>query len=390
MRLQVTATARDGAGVARSEDGRVVFIEGALPGETVVAELLREEKRWARAGVVEIITASPDRVPVPCTHRLAGCGGCDLLHLDLLRQPEMKASIVAEQLDRAGVAAPAIGSRALDGDSGRTTVRTAVLNSRAGFREGGSHDVILPDSCLAVDPTLEELLVDGRYGGAEEVTIRVGARTGERLVLIDGDPFEVEVPDDVLVVSRTELSEGRRAWIHEEAAGRRWRISARSFFQNRPAGVDALVGEVTDIAAELGADGPLIDAYAGIGIFAGTVGLDRQVTAIERGGDSIADARVNLAEADVKIVKAAVESWKATRSAIVIADPAREGLRKPGVSALVASQPDLFVLVSCDPASFARDAGLLAGSGFGLERVTVVDMFPGTSHVETIGAFIQV
>jgi 23S rRNA (uracil1939-C5)-methyltransferase len=150
------------------------------------------------------------------------------------------------------------------------------------------------------------------------------------------------------------------------------------------------VDEVTGIVNDLGIDGPLIDAYGGIGIFAGTVGRNRRVTAIERGSDSVADARVNLAEADVKIVKAAVESWKATRSAIVIADPAREGLRKPGVSALVASQPDLFVLVSCDPASFARDAGLLAGSGFGLERVTVVDMFPGTSHVETIGAFIQV
>lgn len=389
MELQVTATARDGAGVARAPDGRVVFVEGALPGETVVVELLREERRWSRGTVAEVLTASPDRVPVPCPHRLDGCGGCDLLHVGLLIQPEMKASIVAEQLDRAGVTAPAIESRALADDTGRTTVRAAVLDGRAGYRETGSHDVVIPSACLAVDPALEELLVDGRFGAANQVTIRVGARTGERMALVDGDPFEVDLPDDVIVASRTELLEGRRAWIHEHAAGRSWRISARSFFQNRPAGVDALVHEVTDVVDALGSDGSLVDAYSGIGIFSGTVAKDRRVTAIERGADSVADARVNLADGDVKIVKAPVEAWKATRSAIVIADPAREGLGKSGVASLVAAQPDLFVLVSCDPASFARDSALLAESGLDLEKVTVVDMFPGTSHIETVGAFIR-
>ncbi len=385
----MTATARDGAGVARSPDGRVIFVEGALPGEAVVVELLREEKRWSRATVAEIVNASPDRVPISCTHRLAGCGGCDLLHLDTNAQPGMKAMIVAEQLERSGVAYPEIGLRSLENDTGRTTVRAAVLDGRAAYRETGSHDIVFPATCQAVDPMLETLLVEGRYGDASQVTIRVGERTGERLVLVDGDPFEVDVPDDVLVVSRTELAEGRRAWFHEEAAGRSWRISARSFFQNRPSGVDALVTEVTGIVNDLGTDGPLIDAYSGVGVFAGTVGRNRRVTAIERGADSVADARVNLAGADVKIVKAAVESWKATRAAIVIADPAREGLRRPGVAALVASEPDLFVLVSCDPASFARDAGILKESGFDLERVTVLDMFPNTSHVETVGAFTK-
>jgi 23S rRNA (uracil1939-C5)-methyltransferase len=387
VELKVTATSRDGAGVARSADGRVVFVEGALPGETVEAVLLREEKRWSRARVLKVLAASSDRVPVSCNHQLAGCGGCDLLHLDPDGQADMKATIVAEQLSRAGVDVPTIQTRGLENDTGRTTVRVAVLDDRAGYREAGSHDVVIPSACLAVDPTLEELLVDGRYGGAEEVAIRVGARTNERLVLVDGDPFEVEVPDDVIVVSRAELLEGRRAWIHEEAAGRTWRVSARSFFQNRPSGVDALVKEVAGIVEALGTDGPLVDAYSGIGIFAGTIGVNRRVTAIERGADSVADARVNLAESEVKIIKAPVETWKATRAAVVIADPAREGLGKPGVAALTAAQPELFVLVSCDPASFARDAGLLESAGLRLQRATVVDMFPGTSHIETVGAF---
>jgi 23S rRNA (uracil1939-C5)-methyltransferase len=90
----------------------------------------------------------------------------------------------------------------------------------------------------------------------------------------------------------------------------------------------------------------------------------------------------------VKIVRSAVESWKAVRASVVVADPAREGLGKAGVEVLSGCHPELFVLVSCDPGSFARDAGLLAGAGLRLDRLTVVDLFPGTSHVETVGAFI--
>ena len=383
----VTATARDGAGIARTKDGRVVFVEGALPGETVTAEIIDVQKRWSRGRVVEVLEASPIRVAVPCAHRLEGCGGCDLLHVDPGHQLAMKAGIVAEQLQRAGVEAPEATLHPLVDDHGRTTVRAAVVDGRAGYRMGGSHDVVIPLTCQAVDPLAEQVLVDGRFGDAAEVTIRVGNRTGERLVLVEGDPSVVSVPDDVRVVSAEELAGGRRAWLHEEAAGRRWRISARSFFQNRPAGVDALVEVVGGMVDALGANGPMVDAYAGIGIFAGTIGQGRDVHVVERGRDSLADARINLDENRVKIVGSAVENWKAVRASVVVADPAREGLGQRGVEVLMGCQPELFLLVSCDPGSFARDAGLLAASGLRLDRMAVVDMFPGTSHTETVGAF---
>ena len=90
----------------------------------------------------------------------------------------------------------------------------------------------------------------------------------------------------------------------------------------------------------------------------------------------------------MKIVGSAVENWKAVRASLVVADPAREGLGQRGVEVLTACDPELFVLVGCDPGSFARDAGLLAGAGLRLDRMTVVDLFPGTSHVETVGAFL--
>ena len=393
VELQVTATARDGAGIARAEDGRVVFVEGALPDETVEATIFQQDKRWSRARILQIVDPSPHRVEVSCRHRTEGCGGCDLLHVDPQHQAVMKAGMVTDQLARADVAHPTPEIRPLVDDYGRTTVRAAVVGGRAGYRAGGSHEVIVPRSCTAVDPAVEELLLDGRYDEASEVTIRVGARTGDRLVVIDGgDPEDVDVPEDVLVVSTDELDGGRRAWIHEEAGGRRWRISARSFFQNRPAGVDALVDVVGVMVSELGSGaGPMVDAYAGVGIFADTVGKGHTVTVVERGKDSLADARVNLGDrihaGDVRIAPSSVEQWRPTPADVVIADPARTGLDQDGVKALMGCQPDLFVLVGCDHSAFARDARLLARVGMYLERLVVVDLFPGTTHVETVGAF---
>ncbi|MEC8947434.1 MAG: TRAM domain-containing protein [Actinomycetota bacterium] len=398
MELEVTDTARDGTGIARAKDGRVVFVEGALPGEVVEVAVSREERRWSRARLQRIVQASPHRVEVSCRHRLEGCGGCDLLHVNRDHQAVMKARMVSDQLRRANVAFPETTVHTLVGDAGRTTVKAAVQGGRAGYRVRGSHEVVVPRSCIAIDPTAEELLLDGRFGDATEVTIRVGARTGDRLVVLNGgDPEDVDVPDDVLVVSIEELDAGLRAWVHEEAAGRRWRISARSFFQNRPAAVDALAEVVGSMVADLApggeSSGPMVDAYAGVGVFAATVGRNWTVTAVERSRDSLADAKVNLQDqvkaGTVRIVPSTVERWRATPAAVVIADPARSGLGRDAAQTLLSCEPDLFVLVGCDHSSFARDASLLAGAGLRLVRLVVADLFPGTSHVEAIGAFVR-
>lgn len=389
MELRITATARDGAGVARADDGRVVFVEGALPGEVVRAEVYTVKRRWSRARVTEVIDPSPDRIPVICETQIAGCGGCDMLHVESRAQARMKMAMVVDQLTRAGVDSPVPALRLLDRDEGRTTVRAAVVDGRAGFRVRSSHEVVIPDECGAIDDIAEELLVDGRYGTAGEVVIRVGSRTGERMVVVDGSAGEVSVPDDVLVVDHDELDAGRRAWIHEEVSGRRWRISARSFFQNRPAGADALVAEVTEMVDELGPDGQMVDAYAGVGLFAGAVGEGRPVTAVEKSPDSAADARINLGN-QAKVIRVAVEKWRSSPAKVIVADPSHEGLGDAGVSALTSAVPELIVLVSCDPSAFAQDARRLDDKGYTLDRWTVVDLFPLTSHVETVAAFLAV
>jgi len=386
VELRVTATARDGAGVARGLDGKVVFVEGALPGESVTAEVVRDDKRWARARVVQVLESSPDRIAVSCSHQLEGCGGCDMLHVATPARVTMKTAMVLDQLARNGIEAPDPAMRALDDDQGRTTIRAAVHEGRAGYRARGSHRVVVPDDCTAVDPLAEELLVDGRFPGATTVTIRVGNRTGDRLVVVDRAPFDVEVPADVRVVGADELRAGKRAWIHEEIAGQRLRVSANSFFQNRPAGADALVDEVGRMI-EGAPDGPLVDAYAGVGLFSALLHEGRAVSAIERSRDAVADARVNLDGVDARVVRVGVDRWRPSPAALVIADPAREGIGRRGLRPLLAAGASAFVLVSCDPAAFGRDTALLLAAGYRLERWTVIDLFPGTTHVETVALF---
>ena len=116
--------------------------------------------------------------------------------------------------------------------------------------------------------------MDGFFGTAREVTIRVGAATGEALVLVSPTAEGVVLPEGsetVAVVGRDQLSGGHRAWIHEEVAGRRWRISAQSFFQTRPDGAAALVEAVLDAAGSDLAGARVVDAYSGVGLLAGSL-----------------------------------------------------------------------------------------------------------------------
>ena len=134
-----TGSQPGGEAIARHDDGRVVFVRGALPGETVLAEIVHEKRDWARAHVVDIVEASTDRVVPPCASRLAGCGGCGWMHLDLDAQRRAKAAIVEEALRRTGgIADPVIvAGPGVDPEGYRTTARVAPgPGGAAGFPGG--------------------------------------------------------------------------------------------------------------------------------------------------------------------------------------------------------------------------------------------------------------
>ena len=399
LELAITGIAGGGDGLGHDAGGRVVFVPGAAPGDTVRVRLIDERARFARGVVVEVVSPAPGRVTPPCPHVAEGCGGCGWQHLDLATQRELKATIVSDALHRIGRLdeVPDIAPGPDLASTGhRTTVQGAVIDGRFAYRRAASHDLVEADGCLTAHPLARELIDNGSFGDATGVTLRVGVATGERLAVLEpsiGDG--VSLPDDVIVTGTDELRAGRRAWLHEEVAGRRWMISARSFFQTRPDGAEALVEKVRDlVAGVLGPDLRLVDLYAGVGLFAGTLGGGGgagHIVAVESGASAAHDARANLADLGdmVTVVKADVDRWRPSPADLVIADPARKGLGVAAVERVAATGAPTVVLVSCDPASLGRDAGLLTAAGYRLTDVTLVDLFPHTPHIEAVSRFVR-
>ena len=164
-----------------------------------------------------------------------------------------------------------------------------------------------------------------------------------------------------------------------------------SFFQSSPQAAELIVSAVNDAAGDAalsGEDGPIIDAYGGCGLFAATlIDLDVPVTLVESNKSACADARRNLRDHRARIEEIAFEQWQPTRAGLVIADPARSGLGKAGVSKIVETRAKTVVLVSCDAVAGARDIGLLVEAGYECDDVTVLDVFPYTHHVEVVSRF---
>jgi 23S rRNA (uracil1939-C5)-methyltransferase len=388
LTLEITTVVAGGEGMGRDAGGRVTFVAGALPGETVTVELQQEKRDFARGHVVDVLTPSSERVLPPCPFVAAGCGGCDWQHIDPAAQRRLKAAVVADALRRQAKLEIAVGEGPdLPATGYRTTLRGVAAGGRFGLRRRHSHDLVDIGPCLIAHPLIDELVVDGRFPDGE-VVLRAGAGTGERLVVVTGDVAACQVPEGVRVVSSADLAGGRRAWFHEELAGRRWRISARSFFQARADGAEALIAGVAHAIEGAGPpDGHLVDLYGGVGLFAGALGEGRTVTLVEHSLSAVADARVNLADRDARIVRADVDHWGAARADVVVADPSRSGLGARGVARVTATHSPRLALVSCDPAALGRDARLLAEAGYELRSSVLVDLFPHTSHVEVVSRF---
>lgn len=393
MVVDVERLVAGGVGLSRREDGRVVLVDGGLPGERLEVSVI--ERRGNEHGrILRVVTPSAGRIEPECPHVIEGCGGCDLAHLRHDAQRSAKIDIVTDALRRLGRwKDPVVRSGPeLDPWGFRTTLRAAVVGGRAGLRMGSSHDVLTLSSCAVAHPLLEELLVDGDFGTATEVTLRVGTATGERIAVVTPSATGVRLPSDVLVIGVDELKAGRRAWIHEEVAGRLWRISAESFFQTRPDGAEALVNVVRNMTGDVldrpnAKQGTLVDAYCGVGLFAGSLLSGREDwrgVAAERGRSSVADAKVNLADLDCRVVGTSIERFRVPTADLVVADPSRAGLGRKAVKVLASSEADRFVLVSCDPAAAGRDVALLIAEGYTPVESVVVDMFPHTHHVEIV------
>jgi tRNA/tmRNA/rRNA uracil-C5-methylase (TrmA/RlmC/RlmD family) len=417
--VEVTASdvAHGGWCVARSADGPVLFVRHALPGERVMARVTEVTSRLVRAEAVEILAPSPDRIAPPCPHaHPGGCGGCDWQHATLSAQRAIKAAVVRQQLRRMAGLDREVTVEALPGDQDgdqnppaglgwRTRVQFAVRDDGvAGLRAHRSHQVIDVGECLIAHPDLTDLgLTKRRWPGEASVEALVAAGSGERAVIVSpgrsaGTAAEQVSADTVL---RRAASQNRRltpvrgrGYLSQRAAGRDWRVSAGAFWQVHPAAADTLTAAVL-AGLEPQPGDVALDLYCGAGLFAGVlapaVGPGGMVVGVEADDAAVRDARHNLREWPwARVHKGDVVSVL-TRgllppARLAVADPPRSGLAREVIEYLSAGQNgvDRFVYVSCDPATLARDIGLLTGRGWALDGLRAFDAFPMTHHVECV------
>ncbi len=417
VELTTVEAAHGGWCVARPADGPVLFVRHALPGERVLARVTEVTSRLARAEAVEILAASPDRVAPPCPQaRPGGCGGCDWQHATLPAQRALKAVVVRQQLRRMASLDRKVTVEALPGDQDgdqsrgtglgwRTRVQFAVRDDGvAGLRAHRSHQVIDVGKCLIAHPAITDLDLTGRrWPGEASVEALVATGSGERAVIVSpgrhaGTSTE-QIPADT-VLRRTGPQNRRlapvrgRGYLSQHAAGRDWRVSAGVFWQVHPAAADTLTATVL-AGLEPRPGDVALDLYCGAGLFAGVlapaVGPGGMVVGVEADDAAVRDARHNLREWPWARVHKGDVASVLTRGGLpparlAVADPPRSGLAREVVEYLSAAQNgvDRLAYVSCDPATLARDIGLLTGRGWALHGLRAFDAFPMTHHVECV------
>ena len=440
LELSVSGLSHDGQGVVRHGD-QVLFVAGALPGETVRLRLQHRARRHWLAELEAVLEPSPQRRRPACI-LAERCGGCSVQHWQDDAQRDWKRSKVIETLQRIG-RLPDLEARVAGtiADAPLAYRNRAILplerradgSLRLGYYRRGSHSIVNLNHCPVLDPRLDALIaplkqdlersgwpVDRHLsgaGGLRHLALRLGHHSGDVLVTLVSSHHQLpglqelaegwlarwpelvgvclniqDRPTNTLMGPRTSLIAGREA-VQEQFAGLQFAIGADTFFQVNTLQAEAVVPLLLQALADQ-PPGLLIDAYCGIG----TYGLPLaaagwQVLGLELSAASVAMARSNAERNGLqercRFEAGAVADHLAQAlpgCAAVFVDPPRKGLEPAALQALLAAAPATLLYLSCDPATLARDLAALAGSGgpYDLEQVVPIDFFPQTSHIETL------
>ncbi|MFE5291326.1 class I SAM-dependent RNA methyltransferase [Isoptericola sp. NPDC056618] len=408
VELEIGPVAHGGHCVARL-DGRVVFVRHTLPGERVRARVTETGSRFWRADAVDVLEASPDRVPSAWPEAgPGGVGGGELAHVALPAQRRWKAAVLAEQLQRLArlerdvVVEGAPGDDERGGLGYRTRVDlVADADGRAGMRRFRSHDVVPLDGMPLATEAVAAL------ADAEDVWTRRW-RPGARLELVapaDGADALLLVDDVPSRRGRADTRPNARRSVTETVraggAEHRYRVAGDGFWQVHRAAPDVLAGAVLDAvhATPGGLDGAtVLDLYSGAGLFtvplAAAVGGSGRVVAVESDARAVKDARRNahdlpqvelhLGAVDRVLADGAATGADVGAADVVVLDPPRAGAGRSVVDAIAGRGPRRVVYVACDPAALARDVAYLAEHGYGLTDLRAFDLFPMTHHVEAV------
>lgn len=412
----VTATgmAHGGEAVARLADGSVIFVDGALPGESAVVAVTERRSRFARGRLAELpSTASGDRVDPPvCPHfgrwpeRGARpgtwCGACQWQHATYAAQLRFKADLLRDAFQRIGripnpPVAPTLGMAEPWGY--RNQIRLRGVEDGMGYVAVDGSTVVRVGECPIAHPNVVALMpaVAEAVPPGMEVSLRAGVNTGDQLVVLHGsatefESIEVELDASVVIADADTGSHvvAGNPYLTEVLGGTHFVIPADSFFQVNTVMAEELVRLLR--AAVGGPVARLVDVHSGVGTFAVLLAdLAEEVWAIESHGASVAAAVDNAAGLEhLTLVEAdAAEGYGFLEIVpdCVVVDPPRAGLDGDFLRLLIDRPPATIAYVSCDPGTLARDAKLLIESGYSLVSSQPVDMFPQTHHVESVNVF---
>jgi tRNA/tmRNA/rRNA uracil-C5-methylase (TrmA/RlmC/RlmD family) len=354
--LTLDGVGSGGVCIGHAEDGRVVFVRYGLPGETVRVDVTSSGSKFLRADVVEVLTASADRVSAPCPV-YGACGGCDWQHASPSAQLALKTSLVQSQLQR-------IGGFSWDGTveavepvwQWRTRMQWA---GGIGLHAHRSADVVPVESC--------PIAVAGAPPGPLGSVVEVTSVAGQTSVAVDGrGSGGVRVP----VLHRS------------------FEVAAGGFWQVHVAAPSVLVAGVL-AALDPQPGESCLDLYSGVGLFAAflgdAVGPTGSVLAVEASSRACADAARNTVDLPwVRIRTAAVVPSVLRPADLVVLDPPRAGAGLEVSAALAAFRPRALVYVSCDAASFARDLAVFLAAGWTVQSLRALDLYPQTEHVELL------
>jgi 23S rRNA (uracil1939-C5)-methyltransferase len=379
-----------GEGLGRA-DGRVVFAPYVLPGERVLVEPASVKGGLIRARLQEVLTPAEGRVQPQCPY-FGRCGGCHYQHARYELQLEAKRAILRETLQRVGkLEAPAeIAVIAGEAWGYRNRAQFHMAGSAIGYLEAHSHRLCPITHCPISSPRVNEALT-------AFLGMMRDARWPQFVRSIEVFTNETEMQLNVLESERP-VAKRFFDWCAEAvpgfvtglldypAAGFAYRVGSGSFFQVNRFLIDALVRTAV---GEMSGDSAL-DLYAGVGLF--SLPLTRrflQVTSVESGNSAVRDLRFNAERAGVRleIAQSVTQDFLKNLTVapdFVLADPPRTGLGKVVVARLVELKPPRITIVACDPATLARDLPGLLAAGYQIERLTMIDLFPQTFHIETI------
>lgn len=435
--LPITGQSHTGDGVGKYK-GFTVFVPLAIAGEQVAARVSRVKKSYAHAQLEEVLQGSSHRVAPPCPV-FDQCGGCQLQHIDYPAQLASKEQQVVDAFTRIGgleaEILPILGMKEPWSYRNKAQVPFGGRKGKiqAGFYAAGSHQIIPLDHCLIQQPdndrTIQQVIESVREldippydeekhrGCLRHVMVRTGIHTQEVMVVLVTHGSELphrkqlvahlreRIPGLVSLMQniqprRTQVILGREnrvLWgepvIHDRIGEVRFAISPHSFFQVNPVQTEVLYEQVRRMAALTGKE-TVIDAYCGIGTIGLYIAKDAaQVLGVESVPQAVEDARHNAelngidhARFEAGPAEEVLPRWarEGLRADVVIVDPPRKGCAPELLDAIVNLSPDRLVYVSCNPATLARDAAYLKERGYTSRQVQPVDMFPHTSHVETV------